>query len=166
MGIFQCSCSIPFQKFIAEYLKQRFIRYNHIVHFQVAAAMLYYAAAFGINAHRFFYFRETRFQGRRKGSRSNRNMHLTAVPACPLNHPDNPIRFLIEAVETELVHHVKRDQPAGGETNRQPGNIDKRIYFLAFQVSKSKPEIIGRHDSEINGKFLLTMLSNAMPTKR
>src|SRR6185312_7310366 len=103
----------------------------------------------GINSHCLFNFRKTCFERRSKRSRSKRNMHCPSVPACPLNHPYDPVRLLIEPVKTQFIHYIEGDKPAGGQANSQPRDIDKRINLLTFQVSESKPEVVAEHKMKL-----------------
>jgi hypothetical protein len=66
-----------------------------------------------------------------------------------LNHPDDPVRLLIEPVEAQFIHYIEGNKPAGSKTDRQTRDIDKRINLLAFQVSESKPEIIAEHKMKL-----------------
>jgi|TARA_B100002003_G_C13882407_1_gene430675 hypothetical protein len=59
--------------------------------------------------------------------------------------PIDLICILMKSIKTKFILDPEQDQDTAGHADRQSGNIDERVYFVAEEVSDSDFEIVENH---------------------
>jgi hypothetical protein len=66
------------------------------------------------------------------------------------HNPKYPVTFFVKPVIAHFIGHPEKNKDSSGEPNSKPENVDERIPFVPEQVSKSRLQIIWKHDNYFN----------------